>query len=69
MSFNYSLYQTLKKLRKNEKIKNYNMKTFKKNDNFEYTYILQDGISKIKGGLKVLHDMNYPKEILDNTKM
>ena len=40
------------------------MKTEKKNDSFEYTYKLVDGISKIKGGLKVLKDMNYPKEIL-----
>jgi hypothetical protein len=58
-----------KKLSKNKNIKNYNMKTLKKNDNFEYVYKLQEGISKIKGGLKVLHDMNYPKEILENTKI
>ena len=45
------------------------MKTLKKNDNFEYTYLIEAGISKIKGGLKVLKDMNYPKEILDNTKI
>jgi hypothetical protein len=57
-----------KKLLKNKGIKNYNMKTIKNNDNFQYTYLLQEGISKIKGGLKVLHDMRYPKEILDNTK-
>jgi hypothetical protein len=56
-----------KKLSKNKMIKNYNMKTLKKNDNFEYTYELHEGISKVKGGLKVLHDMNYPKEILDLT--
>ena len=54
-----------KKLSKNKMIKNYNMKTIKKNDNFEYTYELIQGISKIKGGLQVLHDMKYPKEILD----
>jgi len=57
-----------KKLAKNKKIKNYNMKSEKKNDNFEYTYSLEEGISNIKGGLKVLKDMNYPQEILDNTK-
>lgn len=59
-----------KKLSKNKMIKNYNMLTLKKNDNFEYTYKIHEGISKIKGGIKVLHDMNYPKEILDlaNTK-
>jgi len=54
-----------KKLLKNKMIKNYHMKTLKKNDQFEYTYQLNEGISKIKGGLKVLYDMKYPKEILD----
>ena len=49
-------------------IKNYNMKTLKTNDTFEYTYELVQGISKIKGGIKVLHDMKYPKEILDLAK-
>ena len=44
------------------------MKTIKTNDNFKYTYVLEEGISKIKGGIKVLHDMNYPKEILDLAK-
>jgi DNA mismatch repair ATPase MutS len=53
-----------KKLEKNDRIQNFNMKTVKKNDNFEYTYVLIEGISKIKGGYKVLKDMNYPKEIL-----
>ena len=57
-----------KKLAKNQKIQNFNMKTIKKNDNFEYTYKLVEGISKIKGGLKVLTDMNYPKEILSTFK-
>jgi hypothetical protein len=40
------------------------MKTTKMNNTFEYTYELMRGISNIRGGLKVLHDMNYPKEIL-----
>ena len=53
-----------KKLAKNTKIQNFNMLTVKKNDNFEYTYKLVEGISKVKGGYKVLKDMNYPKEIL-----
>ena len=55
-----------KKLTKNKKIKNYNMKTIKKFDNFEYTYLLEEGISKVKGGIKVLKDMNYPQAILLN---
>jgi hypothetical protein len=56
-----------KKLAKNKKIENFNMKTLKKNDNFSYTYELEKGISKVKGGHKVLSDMAYPKEILDQT--
>ena len=54
-----------KKLSKNDYIKNYNMKTIVTNNNLEYTYIIQKGISKIKGGIKVLLDMKYPKEILN----
>ena len=53
-----------KQLKKNKRIKNFNMITEKQNDTFKYTYQLDEGISKIKGGLKVLKDMNYPKEIL-----
>ena len=56
--------QLCKKLGKNLKIKNFNMMTIKKKDTFEYTYQLDEGISKIKGGIKVLKDMDYPKEIL-----
>jgi DNA mismatch repair ATPase MutS len=35
-------------------------------DTFEYTYKLKKGISKIKGAIRVLKDMNYPKEIIDS---
>tara|TARA_B110000503_G_C6907048_1_gene313073 strand:- start:3 stop:644 length:642 start_codon:yes stop_codon:yes gene_type:complete len=35
------------------------------NIDFNYTYKLNPGISRIKGGLKVLYDLNYPEEILD----
>jgi hypothetical protein len=53
-----------KKLEKNKRIENYNMKTNKTKNNFEYTYKLVKGISTVKGGLKVLSDMNYPNEII-----
>ena len=43
------------------------MQTIKEQDSFKYTYILQEGISEIKGGFKVLADMNYPLEILNST--
>jgi len=56
-----------KKLSKNDKIMNYNMKTIKKkNKKLKYTYQIQNGISKIKGGFNVLIDMNYPQEIINN---
>jgi DNA mismatch repair ATPase MutS len=61
-----------KKLKKNERIANYHMETvpgtetdYKK---LIYKYKLKLGISEIKGGFSVLSEMNYPKEILDNTK-
>ena len=55
-----------KKLSKNTNIKNYKMKIIEDADGtFKYTYVLESGISRIKGGLKVLSDMNYPTEILN----
>jgi DNA mismatch repair ATPase MutS len=55
-----------KKLSKHENIKNYKMKIIEDADGtFKYTYVLESGISRIKGGLKVLSDMNYPTEILN----
>lgn len=56
-----------KNLSNNIRIQNYNMKTIKTDDSFKYTYMLIEGISEIKGGLKVLSDMNYPTEILNKT--
>jgi dsDNA-specific endonuclease/ATPase MutS2 len=56
-----------KHLSTNEFITNYNMKTINENDKLTYTYTLQEGISEIKGGVKVLTDMNYPSEIIDKT--
>lgn len=38
-------------------------------NDFVYTYQLQEGISKIKGGMKVLYDMNYPKDILNKCSL
>jgi DNA mismatch repair ATPase MutS len=37
------------------------------NDDFNYTYKLEKGISDIKGGVKVLKDLEYPIEIINNT--
>jgi energy-coupling factor transporter ATP-binding protein EcfA2 len=37
-------------------------------DDFKYTYKLLNGISQIKGGVKVLKDLEYPDEIINNAK-
>ena len=58
-----------KKLEKSKNIMNYKMKTEKKNNNLEYKYILEEGISNVKGGIIVLQQMNYPKEIIENTNL
>jgi len=56
-----------KKFRKSEKVQNYKMEVnVLKDGNFEYTYKMKKGISKIKGAVRVLKDMNYPDEIIEN---
>lgn len=55
-------------LNKNKSICNYHMSTNKEKDKITYTYQLNKGISTVKGGLNILNNMNYPKEILDNCK-
>ena len=55
------------KLDNNKNITNYHMDVTKENNKITYNYLFKEGISKIKGGLNVLYDMNYPKEIIENT--
>ncbi len=54
-----------KRLEKTKTIVNYKMLTERNGNNLDYKYILAEGISEIKGGLIVLKQMNYPKEITD----
>jgi len=56
-----------KKLEKSKIIMNYKMLTEKNNNELNYKYILEKGISDVKGGIIVLKQMNYPKEIIENT--
>lgn len=60
-----------KKLLKNKEIKNHHMETIvqQDDDNLKYTYLIKKGISSVKGGIKVLKDMNYPKEILQGAML
>ena len=37
------------------------------NKKLTYTYKMEKGISEVKGGINVLTDLNYPKEIIDRT--
>ena len=46
--------------------KNYHMDTIATDEDFEFTYKIKKGISKTKGGIKVLKDLNYPKNIIEN---
>ena len=42
------------------------MEISKTEKDFEFTYKIKKGISKTKGGIKVLKDLNYPEHILKN---
>ncbi len=65
-----------KHLDKNVKITNFYVQTENvfdedgNNDitNFKYKYLLKKGISNVRGGIKVLCDMNYPTEIIEESK-
>jgi len=54
----------------NKQNNNFFMKVKKNDDNddFEYTYKIKKGISKVKGALKVLKDLEYPENIITNMK-
>lgn len=52
----------------NKKIGNMKMCVTKKGDDFVYSYKMKPGISIVKGGVKVLIDLNYPQDIVKNTK-
>ena len=57
-----------KRLQSDTRIKNCHMETENIDSNIKYKYKLKNGISSIRGGTKVLHDLNYPKEILFNAE-
>jgi DNA mismatch repair ATPase MutS len=61
--------EVCKNLESNLAVENFYMLTSNKNGSmdFSYTYKLKKGISELRGGLKILSDMNYPKEIMDMT--
>ena len=51
---------------KSDRVQNYKMVVNVLEDGtFDYTYKIKKGISKIKGGVRILKDMNYPDEIIN----
>jgi|UniRef100_A0A6C0IJT5 hypothetical protein len=58
-------FKICKFFKKHNNICNYKMKVDVENTGeFNYTYKLKKGISTLKGGIRVLKDLNYPEEIL-----
>jgi hypothetical protein len=58
------------KFKKHENIQNYQMNVVQdENENLTYTYKLKRGISKIQGAIKILEQMEYPEEILQDVKL
>jgi hypothetical protein len=57
------------RLKKDKSVLNMHMKIDEStiNGDFIYTYKIQKGISNIKGGVKVLRDLEYPQYIIDET--
>ena len=52
----------------NKQNNNFYMKVNTNSSDFEYTYKIKKGISKVKGAMKVLKDLNYPENIIINMK-
>ena len=54
---------------KTNKIRNLHMEVADRgNYDFKYLYSLRPGISSIKGGIKVLYDLQYPSSIVETTR-
>ena len=61
-------YTKLCKSIQDKTTKNYHMDTVATDNDFDFTYKIKKGISKTKGGIKVLKDLNYPKNIIENIR-
>jgi hypothetical protein len=60
-------FKICKKFKGSSRIDNYKMDVKVLEDGeFVYKYKLRKGISKLKGAIRVLKDLNYPKEIINN---
>lgn len=56
-----------KKFKKSKKIANYKMGVKDlANGEFQFTYLLEPGISEIQGAIKILKEMDYPEEMIQH---
>ena len=53
-------------IEKNENIVNIKMKAAIENNEVNYFYVIENGISNVKSGFQVLKTLNYPQKILDD---
>jgi energy-coupling factor transporter ATP-binding protein EcfA2 len=56
-----------RRLESEPRMHNYHMKIETTGGDFKYTYKMAKGISEIKGGIKVLKDLDYPASIIQMT--
>ena len=56
-----------RRLESEKRMHNYHMKIENTDGDFKYTYKMEKGISDVKGGIKVLKDLDYPAEIIKLT--
>ena len=59
--------QVCEKLEEHNSVQNCHMDTINVKDDFTYTYMLKKGISRVRGGVRVLLDMDYPKQIIEDS--
>ena len=55
------------RMKREKRIINCHMQVEEHDETFKYTYKLAKGISHVKGGVKVLKDLEYPDEIVEET--
>jgi DNA mismatch repair ATPase MutS len=56
------------RLKRQRRFLNCHMQVKQEGEDFQYTYKLTRGVSDVKGGVKVLKDLEYPDEIIRETK-
>lgn len=55
-------------LEHNKQLRNCSMKTIDEDDDFKYTYEIDYKISNVRGGVKVLKELDYPESMIKDAK-